>query len=60
VLKARTEGIGLNAACRAFAIAKYALLVWERRLAGCKEVPVVYALTHNFLKQMIEGDELFN
>ena len=59
VLKTRTEGIGLNAACRAFEIAKNTLLLWERRLADCKDVLAIYALTHTFLKQVIEGDELY-
>ncbi|AUB80271.1 IS1 family transposase [Candidatus Thiodictyon syntrophicum] len=59
VLKTRTEGIGLNAACRAFAIAKNTLLLWERRLADCKDVLVIYALTHTFIEQLIEGDELY-
>jgi len=49
----------LNAACRAFAIAKNTLLLWERRLADCKDVLVIYALTHTFLEQLIEGDELY-
>jgi transposase-like protein len=59
VLKTRTEGIGLNAACRAFAIAKNTLLLWERRLADCKDVLFIYALTHTFLTQVVEGDELY-
>jgi len=41
VPKTRTEGVGLNAACRAFAIAKNTLLLWERRLADCKDVLVI-------------------
>jgi transposase-like protein len=59
VLRTRAEGIGLNAACRAFEIAKNTLLLWERRLAGCKEVLFLYALAHTFLEQVIEGDELY-
>jgi hypothetical protein len=59
VIKTRVEGMGLNAAYRAFAIAKNTLLLWERRLAGCKESLLVYSLTHTFLSQVIEGDELY-
>lgn len=59
MLKTRAEGIGLNAACRAFGIAKNTLLLWERRFAGYKEVLMLYALANTFLKQVIEGDELY-
>jgi hypothetical protein len=48
VLEARTQGIGLNAACRAFANAKNTLLLWERRLAGCEGILLAYARTHAF------------
>ena len=57
VLKVRTEGLGLNAACRAFGIAKNTLLDWERKLSGLTETLLLYALVHSFLKQVIEGDE---
>ena len=33
--------------------------LWERRLADCKEPLFIYVLTHTFLKQLIEGDELY-
>jgi transposase-like protein len=59
VLKARSEGLGLNAACRAFGIAKNTLLDWERRFAGVKETLMLYSLMHIFLAQLIEGDELY-
>jgi transposase-like protein len=59
VLKARSEGMGLNAACRVFDIAKNTLLSWERRFSTMKETFLVYALTHTFLTQLIEGDELY-
>jgi hypothetical protein len=59
VLKARSEGLGLNAACRVFEIAKNTLLDWERRFADTKEILMVYALMHTFLAQVIEGDELY-
>ncbi len=59
VLKSRTEGMGLNAACRVFEIAKNTLLDWENRFADAKEVLVLYALAHTFLAQTLEGDELY-
>jgi transposase-like protein len=59
VLKARSEGMGLNAACRVFDIAKNTLLDWELRFADLKETLMMYALMNSFLVQVIEGDELY-
>lgn len=59
VLDARSEGMGLNAACRVFRIAKNTLLNWERKFSDLKEVLMVYSLMHTFLEQVIEGDELY-
>ena len=56
VLKARSEGMGLNAACRVFDIAKNTLLDWELRFADLKETLMMYALMNTFLVQVIEGD----
>jgi len=53
VLKARSEGIGLNAACRVFKIAKNTLLTWERRFADAKETLIVYALMTTFLSSTL-------
>lgn len=59
VLKARSEGIGCNAVCRVFGISKNTLLEWEYRFADLKIPLMIYALTHTFLTQFIEGDELY-
>lgn len=59
VIKARTEGQGLNATCRVYNIAKNTLLDWERKLASLKDTFLLYALLHSFLNQEIEGDELY-
>lgn len=59
VLKARTEGMGLNAAVRTFGYAKNSILNWERRLASLQETLFLYALVHEFLQLVIEGDELY-
>lgn len=59
VLEARTEGMGLNATCRVFDLAKNTVLSWERKFAGLRETLLVYALTNRFLSQVIEGDELY-
>ena len=59
VVKARTEGMALNAACRTFDIAKNTLIHWERRLVNLKKALFLFALAHEFLKMIIEGDELY-
>ena len=59
VLNARSEGMGLNAACRVFDIAKNTLLDWEQRFADLKETLMMYALMNTFLVQVIEGDWLY-
>lgn len=38
VLQARHEGMGLNAACRVFNIAKNTLLSWEKNSLNCKRL----------------------
>ena len=59
VLKARTEGMGLNASQRVFDFSKKTILGWEQRLASLKETLFLYALVHEFLQLQIEGDELY-
>ena len=59
VIKARTEGMGLNAACRTFDLAKNTILNWERRFIGIKQTLLLYALLHNYLQLIIEGDEVY-
>ena len=59
VLKARGEGLGVNATCRVFDIAKNTLLNWEQRFAALRETLMLYALMQVFLSQVIEGDEWY-
>lgn len=59
VLKDRTEGMGLNAAVRASGYSKNTILNWEKRLAALQETLFLYALVHDFIKLVIEGDELY-
>lgn len=59
VLQARSEGIGFNAACRVFEIAKNTLLAWEQKFSNLKETLMIYVLVHTFISQVIEGDELY-
>src|SRR5215471_16443914 len=59
VLKARTEGMGLNAAARTFDKAKNTILSWERKFVDLHRVLFLYALVHEFLVSVIEGDEAY-
>ena len=57
VVKARTEGRGLQAAARTFEKAKQTILAWERKLLDLPQVLFLYALGHAFLALVIAGDE---
>jgi len=59
VLKARTEGMGLNAAARTFDKAKNTIRSWERKFVDLHRVLFLYALVHEFLASVIEGDEAY-
>ena len=57
VVKA-TRRMGLNAPL-AFEKAKNTILAWERRFRDLHQVLFLYALVHEFLKLVIEGDEAY-
>jgi transposase-like protein len=59
VLKARTEGMGLNAAARTFEKAKNTILAWERKFSDLHRVLFLYALIHEFIELVLEGDEAY-
>lgn len=59
ILKARSEGMSLNATARTFQVAKKSVIDWELRLGGLKETLSLYSLVHEFIHQEIEGDELY-
>ena len=59
VLKARTDGMGLNAAARTFEKAKNTILAWERKFVDLHRVLFLYAVVHEFLASVIEGDEAY-
>ena len=59
VLKARTEGQGLNATARIFGVSKKSIIDWEWRLSELKPALTLYGLCHQFLALVIEGDELY-
>ena len=59
VIKARTDGMGLNAATRTFDKAKNTILAWERKFVDLHRVLFLYTLVHEFLELVIEGDEAY-
>jgi len=59
VIDALNDGMGINAAVRTFTVAKNTIYDWLERMAGLKEVLLLYALCHQFLNQVVEGDELY-
>jgi transposase-like protein len=59
VIKARTDGLGLNAAARTFDKAKNTILAWERKFVDLHRVLFLYTLVHEFLAVVIEGDEAY-
>jgi transposase-like protein len=59
VLEARTEGMGLNATARVFHKGKQTILEWERRFGQLQQVLLMYALVHQFLEMVIEGDDAY-
>lgn len=59
VIKARTEGQGVNATARIFDISKNTLLNWETKFNNLYKVLFIYSLVHEFLKLVIEGDEVY-
>ena len=59
VLRSRSEGLGFNACARTFEISRNTLRSWEKKFVGLKKVLYLYSLCHQFLSQVIEGDELY-
>lgn len=59
ILDTLNDGLGVNATCRSFRVSKNTLTDWHARLAGLKEELVLYAVCHQFLQQVVEGDELY-
>ena len=59
VIEALNDGMGINAAVRTFKVAKNTIYGWLERVAGLQEVLLLYALCHQFLSQIVEGDELY-
>jgi hypothetical protein len=59
ILEALNDGLSLNAACRTFHVSKNTIRIWQDRLSPVKDALLLYTLCHQFLQQVIEGDELY-
>ena len=59
ILQALNEGLGVNAVCRLFHVGKNSLYRWQERLSDLKPTLVLYALGHQVLTLVVEGDELY-
>jgi transposase-like protein len=59
ILGELTEGQGINAVTRTFHVGKNSIYRWQERLSNLKETLSLYTLCHQFIKQVIEGDELY-
>lgn len=59
VLDALNNGLGINAARDTFHVGKNSIYRWQTRLASLKPLLLLYALCHQFIAQVIEGDEVY-
>ena len=59
VLEAINDGMGINAACRNFNTTRKSIKRWVERLGSLKEPLLLYALCHQFLQGIVEGDKLY-
>jgi transposase-like protein len=59
ILKARSEGLGMNATAATFNVSKNTVMNWEKRLGALKPTLMLYSLLQQFVHQEIEGDELY-
>lgn len=59
VLTAVNDGMGINAACRTFQVGKQTIKRWLQRLGDLRETLLLYALCHQFIQLVVEGDELY-
>lgn len=59
MLDALNEGMGINAACRVFHVGKNAIRRGLKRFSPVQRALRLYSLCHDFLNQVVEGDELY-
>jgi hypothetical protein len=59
ILNSLNEGQAINAVCRVFHVGKNSIYRWQEHLSALKPTLLLDALCHEFLQQLIEGDELY-
>jgi transposase-like protein len=59
VLEAINDGMSINAASRRFKTTRKSINRWTSLLGKLTEVLLLYALCHQFLEMIIEGDEFY-
>ena len=59
ILEALNDGLSVSATRRTFQGSKNTIRIWQNRLSPVKDALLLYALCHQFLHQVIEGDELY-
>ena len=59
VLDSITEGVGINACSRIFKISKNTIYDWLKKFNQLKEVLFLYSLCFQYIKMVVEGDELY-
>ncbi len=53
------EGTGINAVVRIFSVGKNSIYRWQERFSSLKQTMMFYALCHQFVESIVEGDELY-
>jgi len=59
IIQSLNEGQSINAVIRVFHVGRKSIENWLERFGKLKEVLLLYSLCHDFLSQLIEGDELY-
>ncbi len=59
VLKSITDGMSFNACCRTYGISSNTLYDWIEKTAPIKKSLFLFSLCHQYIKMLMEGDELY-
>lgn len=59
ILGVLSDGFGVNATSRHFHVSKNSVYRWQEKLSDLKKTLSLYSLCHQFLQQIIEGDEIY-
>ena len=56
VLNAVNDGMSIKATCRTFQVGKQTIKRWLQRLGDLRETLLLYALCHQFIQLLVEGE----